>query len=53
MGIGLYVMTAVSGVKFEALVKSCAPFLIALLASLIIITYVPQLCSLLPALLLK
>ena len=32
MGIGLYVMTAVSGVRFEPLVRSCMPFLIALLA---------------------
>lgn len=51
MGIGLYVMTAVSGVKFEALVKSCTPFLIALLASLLVISYVPQVCLFLPRLL--
>ncbi len=53
MGIGLYVMTAVSSVKFEALVKSCAPFLISLLASLMVITYLPQLCLLLPRLLMR
>jgi len=53
MGIGLYVMTAVSGVKFEALVRSCAPFLISLLASLLVLTYFPQICLLLPKLLLN
>jgi tripartite ATP-independent transporter DctM subunit len=52
MGIGLYVMTAVSGVRFEPLVRSCMPFLIALLASLLAITYVPQICLFLPNLLL-
>jgi len=52
MGIGLYVMTAVSGVKFEALVRSCAPFLISLIASLLVITYFPQICLFLPGLLL-
>ncbi len=52
MGIGLYVMTAVSGVRFEALVRSCMPFLIALLASLLVLTYIPQVCLFLPNLLL-
>ncbi len=52
MGIGLYVMTAVSGVRFEALVRSCTPFLISLLASLLVLTYVPQITLFLPRLLL-
>lgn len=53
MGIGLYVMTAVSGVKFEALVRSCAPFLIALLTSLMVITYLPQITLFLPNLVIR
>lgn len=52
MGIGLYVMTAVSGVRFEAIAMACFPFLISLLLSLAVITYVPQICMLLPKLLL-
>ncbi len=50
MGIGLYVMTAVTDVSYEALVKACMPFLIALLASLAVITFVPQLSMFLPEL---
>ena len=50
MGIGLYVMVAVSEVRFEALVKSCMPFLVALLASLAAITYLPELSLFLPEL---
>jgi len=50
MGIGLYVMVAVSEVRFEALVKACMPFLIALLASLAVITYLPELSLFLPEL---
>ena len=50
MGIGLYVMVAVSGVRFEALVKACMPFLLALLASLAAITYLPELSLFLPEL---
>lgn len=53
MGIGLYIMTAVSGVRFEALVKACFPFLLSLLFSLAVITHFPQICLLLPKLLLK
>ena len=50
MGIGLYVMVAVSEVRFEALVKACMPFLVALLASLAAITYLPELSLFLPEL---
>ncbi len=51
MGIGLYVMTAVSEVKFESLVRSCRPFLVALGISLLAITFIPSLCLVLPGLL--
>jgi tripartite ATP-independent transporter DctM subunit len=53
MGIGLYVIKAISNVTFEELVKSSMPYLIALLASLAVITYIPQICLLLPSLLMK
>src|SRR4030042_6689990 len=38
MGIGLYVMVAITGIKFEQIVKACFPFLICLLISLALIT---------------
>jgi tripartite ATP-independent transporter DctM subunit len=53
MGIGLYVMTAVSGVRFEAIAMASFPFLIALLISLIIITYLPSICLFLPSLIIN
>ncbi len=53
MGIGLYVMTAISNVKFESLVKSCRPFLIALIISLMIISFIPSICLYLPSLIMK
>ena len=48
MGIGLYVMTKVTDVKFEALVKACLPLLAPLIACLLLLTYVPQLSLWLP-----
>lgn len=51
MGIGLYVMTRVSSVRFEDLVMSCAPLMIPLLFALLLFTYVPWLSLWLPSLL--
>jgi tripartite ATP-independent transporter DctM subunit len=51
MGIGLYVMTRVSGVRFEDLVRSCAPLMIPLLFALLLFTYVPWLSLWLPSVL--
>jgi tripartite ATP-independent transporter DctM subunit len=48
MGIGLYVMTGVADVKFEALVKACLPLLLPLIGCLLLLTYVPQLSLWLP-----
>jgi TRAP-type C4-dicarboxylate transport system permease large subunit len=51
MGIGLYVMTRVSGVRFEDLVRACAPLMVPLLVALLLFTYVPWLSLWLPGLL--
>jgi tripartite ATP-independent transporter DctM subunit len=53
MGIGLYVMVAITGITFEQMVKASYPFLISLLISLAILTYVPQVTLILPNLLMK
>jgi tripartite ATP-independent transporter DctM subunit len=42
VGLGLYVMCSVADVKFENLVKACIPFIINLIISLILITYIPE-----------
>ena len=48
MGIGLYVMIGVVDIKFEELVKACLPFLIPIIGSLFLLTYVPELTLFLP-----
>lgn len=48
MGLGLYVMTTVSGLPFEKIVVAVAPFLIPLAAVLMLITYVPETVLFLP-----
>lgn len=53
MGIGLYVMVAISNVTFEEIVKSSFPFLLSLLASLAILTYFPEVTLFLPNLLMR
>ncbi len=50
-GIVLFVMSQVSGLKFEEVVKSTWPFLIPLLAVLLLTTFVPGLVTALPDLL--
>jgi len=42
VGLGLYVMCSVADVKFKNLVKACIPFIINLIISLILITYIPE-----------
>lgn len=48
MGIGLYVMLGVVDITFEDLVKACMPFLIPIILSLFLITFVPELTLFLP-----
>lgn len=51
IGIGLYVMMGVINIKFEDLVKAAIPFYIPLIISLFILSYIPELTTFLPNLL--
>jgi C4-dicarboxylate transporter, DctM subunit len=51
IGIGLYVMMGVIDIKFEDLVKAAIPFYIPLIISLFILSYIPELTTFLPNLL--
>lgn len=53
IGVCLFVMSHISGLKVEVLMKSIIPFLIPLLIILLIITYVPVLSTFLPELIMK
>jgi tripartite ATP-independent transporter DctM subunit len=48
MGIGLFVLSSVTKVSMEAMTRAVLPFLIPLLLSLMVITYVPQISMWLP-----
>ena len=48
MGIGLYIMVEVGQVPFEKVTVAVIPFLIPLIAVLILITYIPQISLWLP-----
>lgn len=51
MGIGLYILMAISEVKFGELVRASLPFVAALLVALVLLTMFPQITLLLPDLL--
>jgi TRAP-type C4-dicarboxylate transport system permease large subunit len=48
MGIGLYVMMGIVDIKFEDLVRACIPLLIPLIICLLLFTYVPELSTWFP-----
>ena len=52
MGIGLYILIAISGIAYGELVRASMPFLLTLIAALLLITFVPPLTLYLPHLLL-
>lgn len=51
VGSNLFVACGITGIKFEDLVKSIWPFLIALLIALLLVTYIPEITLFLPKLL--
>lgn len=53
IGVCLFVMSHISGLKVEVLMKSVLPFLIPLIAILFLITYWPGLSTMLPDLIMK
>jgi len=50
-GTMMFVTTSIANVKLEEYIRECVPFLIALLAALFFLTYVPQVVMFLPNLL--
>jgi TRAP-type C4-dicarboxylate transport system permease large subunit len=52
MGIGLYIVSEVGRVRFENVTMAVLPMLVPLFAVLIILTYVPQVVTFLPDLIL-
>ncbi|MTI15976.1 TRAP transporter large permease [Rhodobacteraceae bacterium RKSG542] len=50
VGINLFVASTISGVKVEAIIRKVVPFLYAMMVSMLLVTYVPQLSTLLPSL---
>ena len=52
MGIGLYIVSEVGRVKFEDVTVAVLPMLIPLMATLLLVTFVPQTATFLPDLLL-
>lgn len=53
VGIGLYIISDIADVKLEETIVSVLPYLVPLIISLFIITYIPQLSLWLPNLLMK
>jgi tripartite ATP-independent transporter DctM subunit len=47
-GMGLYVVMSLANVKFEDLMRACLPFLIPLFGCLLLFTFVPELSTWLP-----
>ena len=52
VGIGIYILMAISGVGYGELIRASFPFFIALLLALCLITFVPSISMFLPELLL-
>lgn len=48
IGMNLFVVANISGVKFEKIIARIVPFIIVLLANLILFTYIPQIVMFLP-----
>jgi TRAP-type C4-dicarboxylate transport system permease large subunit len=48
VGMVLYVLAGVSRVAFEDIAKAVVPYLIVLIITLLIFTYIPRLCSFSP-----
>jgi tripartite ATP-independent transporter DctM subunit len=48
VGMVLYILARVANISFERTTRACAPFLIPLLITLVIVTYVPQVSLWLP-----
>jgi len=48
VGVVLYILSSLSGVSFDRIVKAVLPFLVALLIALALVTYIPPIVTWLP-----
>jgi TRAP-type C4-dicarboxylate transport system permease large subunit len=48
VGMVLYILARVANISFERTTKACAPFLIPLVISLLVVTYWPEMVLFLP-----
>jgi len=53
VGMNLFVAANISGVPVEHIAREAIPFVLVLVAELMVLTYVPELITFLPNLLLK
>jgi tripartite ATP-independent transporter DctM subunit len=51
VGVVLYILSSISGVSFDRIVRAVLPFIAALMVALLIVTYVPAIVTWLPNLL--
>lgn len=51
-GMGLYIMSSITDVPINKVIKACLPFLIPLILALLLVTYIPAISLFLPDLLL-
>lgn len=52
MGIGLFILSGITGLKVEEVFQGCVPYLLPLLVTLLLVTYIPAVSLFLPDLLL-
>jgi TRAP-type C4-dicarboxylate transport system permease large subunit len=52
MGVGLFILSNITGLTVDEVFKGCVPFLLPLFVALLVITFVPQVSLFLPDLLL-
>jgi tripartite ATP-independent transporter DctM subunit len=53
MGVGLFIMANITGVSAERIMWACLPFLVPLLLTLLLVTYVPSISLWLPTVLMR
>jgi C4-dicarboxylate transporter DctM subunit len=52
MGVGLFIMSGITGLKVQEVFQGCVPYLLPLFVALLLVTYVPAVSLFLPDLLL-
>jgi tripartite ATP-independent transporter DctM subunit len=52
MGVGLFILSGITGLSVESVFRGCLPFLVPLIVTLLLVTYVPAVTLFIPDLLL-